>query len=184
MTRPALPAWVRRQPSWTVRHRLTPAMTFATITRARARRGCRQGAPTLTAWPCGWGGLCGQAAGGLLAWHAGRLGERGMAWGDKRRRIGGFLVVGCAGDRRSQRTDVARVVVPHQPVWLRRRFLLPAVMRRVGVGRLGAWVAARRPLTPPMGGPSSVTGLGATRRASRSGAPSRAAPARCQTGSQ
>ena len=56
-------------------------------------------------------GLRGQDAFGLIALKAGILVERGVAWIDNRRRIGGFFVVGFAGDRRSQIAHFARVFV-------------------------------------------------------------------------
>jgi len=88
----------------------------------------------------------------LIALQAGILSACGVAWRGDRGRIGGFLVVGFAGDGRAQIADFPRVFV-HQPqVFIRMRFLLPAVMLRVGDGLLGAVAAALRPIKRPIGG--------------------------------
>ena len=104
--------------------------------------------------------LCGQDACGLIALEAGILIECGVAWIDDRCRIGGFFVVGFAGDGRSQIADFPRVFVHQQQVFIRMRFLLPAVMLSLGDGILGALAAALRPIKRQIGGALQRQGTG------------------------
>ncbi len=91
---------------------------------------------------------------------AGILVERGVAWIDNRRGIGGFFVVGFASDRGTQIADFARVFVHQQQVFIRMRFLLPAVMLRLGKGILGTLAAALRPSKRQIGGTLQCQGTG------------------------
>ncbi len=105
-------------------------------------------------------GLRGQDACGLIALKASILVERGVAWIDNRRGIGSFFVVGFASNRRSQIADFARVFVHQQQVFIRMRFLLPAVMLRLGKSILGTLAAALRPSKRHIGGARQCQGTG------------------------
>jgi len=104
--------------------------------------------------------LCSQDTFRLIALKTGVLVERGVGWISDLRRIGGLFVVGFASNRRSQIADLARVFVHQQQVFIRMRFLLPAVMLRLGDGILGALAAALRPIKRHIGGALQCQGTG------------------------
>jgi len=56
ITRAELSALVRRKTSLTIRHRLTPALTFSTTTRALEKLRLRTCSPPLNSWPFGFFG--------------------------------------------------------------------------------------------------------------------------------
>src|SRR5713226_8807011 len=136
MTTSAMPALVRRKTSLTIRHRLIPAMTFSTTTRALEKRPLSIRAPMLNSWPLGFFWLGRQYACRLIALEAGILIKRGVDRGSDRGLVSGFLVVHAAGKGRSEIPHFVGVCVHQEDVLVRVGLFLAAVMFFVlrGVG--------------------------------------------------
>src|SRR5437773_12509774 len=102
MTESAMPSLVRRRTSLTIRHPLTPARKFSTMTRALEKRPLSIRAPALNSWPLGFFWLGSQYTCRLIALKAGILIERGVDRITDRGLVSGFLVVYAAGNCRSE----------------------------------------------------------------------------------
>jgi hypothetical protein len=174
MTRSELPSVVRRKTSVTIRHRLTPASTFSTTTRAREMRCLRHLSATRNAWPLGFFRRLGPYPRRRLTLNTRILAQRRVGGIAPLGSIRRLLVVRVADHRRPQRDLFGGGFVDEHEGLGRRRLLL-AALRLLGLRGVGGTLApALRAVSDPLGGPRKRQRAGGDPASRHAPAPRRA----------